>query len=191
MATTIAMKADDFLYDFHTIFEGKASKPYRDSGGVLTIGVGHTNTKSHPFTSQSNWSDSVIHAAWERDISVAERLANSWITGMSVSQPMFDALVDLAFNVGQRPDTMLKHLRRNETELAARQLLRWVYCRSNILLGLVRRRLAMYTHVTGGDWERIANLNISSKNLAPINAELEHVNLKLVLKDYKLKYVYL
>lgn len=186
----ITMKASDFLYEFHTIFEGKESKPYRDSGGVLTIGVGHTNTKDYPFTPQSNWSDSVIRAVWGRDISVAEMLANSWIRDLdSVPQAYFDALVDLAFNVGQRPTTMLKYMARKEYDKAALELLRWVYCRRNILLGLVKRRLAMYRHVTGGDWRDIAKLNVSSKNLTPINNELKSLHRKIVNKDYMLKYV--
>lgn len=164
------MHASDFLFDFHTIFEGVEHEAYRDSVGVLTIGIGHTGPDVDLY---SQWEDDQIRDAWERDILDAESLVNSWIRGTDVSQRLYDALVDLAFNTGKRPKTMLNYIKAGDDYAASRELLRWVYAGKKVLLGLVKRRMAMYVYCQGGDWEEIARCPLNATHLERFNQMID------------------
>ena len=164
------MHASDFLYDFHTIFEGVRHEAYQDSVGIWTIGIGHTGPDVEP---ESQWDDDQIRDAWESDIVEAESLANDWLEGAQVSQELFDALVDIAFNTGKKPKTMVKYALSGNENAAIDELLRWVYAGGKVLLGLVKRRMAMYVYCHGGDWEAVANCPLNSTHLERFNRLIE------------------
>lgn len=164
------MHASDMLFDFHTYFESVEHEAYQDSVGVWTIGIGHTGPDVEP---ESVWEDDQIREAWEGDIVEAESLANKWLEGAQVSQELFDALVDIAFNTGKKPKTMVKYALSGNENAAIDELMRWVYAGGKVLLGLVKRRMAMYVYCHGGDWEEVARCPLSSNHLERFNRLIE------------------
>lgn len=162
------MKASDELFEFHKKYEGCSEDAYRDVGGVLTIGIGHANQETAEFDLDSHWDMDKIHEVWRLDLKSSEKMANAWIKGFDVSQVFFDALVDLAFNVGRKPKTMLKYLEEGDEDSAREELLRWIYVGKKAYLGLIRRRFAMYLYTMGEDWTQ----NIDSA-IVKLGYELE------------------
>ena len=162
-------RASDELLEFHKAFEGYSNEAYDDGTGVLTIGIGHANQDTAPFDATDIWDEDKIIEVWHEDVERAEELAAGWAQ-KELPQPYFDALVDLVFNTGRRPNGYLAKIHLDDYDGAAVELLRWVYANRKIMLGLVKRRFAMYVHVLGGDWREIANCPLSSKNYDEFNA---------------------
>lgn len=127
-------------------FEGFARRPYKDSGGTWTVGYGETDPK-------------IVRRAWI--IPMTKRRASrllkrridrdygSFVNAMHLplTQGMYDALADLAYNKGPgtiRENTMLgRRLRRHEWRLAANHIRDYDRDRNGTqLAGLVRRREA-------------------------------------------------
>lgn len=171
------MHASDVLFDFHAIFEGIHAEPYDDGTGVLTIGIGHTG---NDFDENSFWDDDKIREVWERDVLTAERLANSWLAGAEVPQELFDALVDLAFNTGTKPRTLMAYIREGNFDYAIHELPRWVYAGGKVMLGLVKRRMAMYVYCKGGDWEEIANCPLKRSDYDQFNKLIAKYGFEIV-----------
>lgn len=174
------MTASEMLFEFHSVFEGIEHEAYTDSVGVLTIGIGHTDQDLAYFDRNSVWSEEQIYDAWKTDIKMAEYSVDKWLDGCTVSQELYDALVDLAFNVGVEPRTMIAYIKNGEEEAAAHELLRWVYAGGKVMLGLVKRRIAMWVHYHGGDWETIATCPLNSHNLDQFNDLIAEYNLEIV-----------
>lgn len=171
------MHASDVLFDFHAIFEGIRAEPYDDGTGVLTIGIGHTG---NDFDENSFWDDDKIREVWERDVLSAERLANNWLAGAEVPQELFDALVDLAFNTGTKPRTLMAYIREGNFDYAIHELPRWVYAGGKVMLGLVKRRMAMYVYCKGGDWEEIANCPLKRSDYDQFNKLIAKYGFEIV-----------
>ena len=137
-------------------FESLQLAAYVCPAGHLTIGYGSTR-----------WPDGRKIAATDRlkneaeadvllrkTLSSFERDVTSLLTGVAVTQGMFDALVSFAFNVGADIDadtipeglgdsTLLKLVRANPKNPAIRQeFLKWNKGGGKILAGLTRRRTA-------------------------------------------------
>lgn len=89
------MRASKHGVEFIASFEGFVDHPYRDSGGVWTIGYGHTG----PGTSSMG---RITHARGlellARDVRSAERAVDA--LPQRLTQPQFDALVSIVFNCG-------------------------------------------------------------------------------------------
>lgn len=121
-------------------FEGLRLKAYRDQGGVLTIGYGHT---SHVYEGQTCTEEEAD--AWlQQDIATAENGVNRLVT-VQLTQGEFDALVDFAFNVGVGKfanSTLIHFLNDGKFKEAADQFERWKYVGGVVCAGLLRRRLA-------------------------------------------------
>jgi lysozyme len=77
-------------------FEGNRLKAYQDSGGVLTIGIGHTGPE---VTEDLVWTQEQVDAAFRADVDTFERAVANTIK-VPVTQGQFDAMVSLAFNIG-------------------------------------------------------------------------------------------
>jgi lysozyme len=83
-----------------SIREGRVLQAYRDTRGILTIGVGHTSAAGPPTVT-----DGMVISLTEcdqilsRDLSQFEDAVNGVIR-IAISQNAFDACVSLAFNVG-------------------------------------------------------------------------------------------
>ena len=120
-------------------YEGLRLYSYYDSGGVLTIGYGHTG--SDVFDGQAITEEEAD--AWLRlDIAEAEDAIESYVD-VDLDQNEYDALVSFIFNVGVgafRNSTLLRLLNAGSKEGAARQFARWVHDNGEVVAGLVNRR---------------------------------------------------
>lgn len=119
-------------------FEGCRLYAYRDSGGKLTIGYGHTKgVKSGQAITQKQ-----AEALLKGDLLPNEKFVGN--LGLDLTQGQFDALVDFCFNLGTAnlyDSTLLKKIRTKASEKEIRaEFARWVYCNGRKLAGLVRRR---------------------------------------------------
>lgn len=136
MSHTISSRGLDLIQRF----EGLRTHAYRDTGGVWTIGYGHTKdvTPGQIITEQQ------ATVLLTEDIMDAEAAVNRMVK-VPLEQHEFDALVSFVFNVGHgafRSSTMLALLNEGKLLYVPRELLRWVHDNGVVLRGLVRRRLA-------------------------------------------------
>lgn len=105
--------------------EGKRYKVYLDSRGYATIGVGHLLTMTYDPT--LTWSEEQIASTLAQDLGKIEDLLNEYID-VPITQPQFDSLVSLAFNIGIGAfsvSTLLRVLNKGEYKLAAEEFPRW------------------------------------------------------------------
>jgi lysozyme len=125
--------------------EGNVLTAYQDSVGVWTIGVGHTAAAGDPaprpgMTITVAQSDEIL----SRDLAVFEDAVNKAVH-VILSQPEFDALVSLAFNIGSgafAKSTLVKKLNAGDRKGAADQFLVWNKAGGKVLKGLATRRAA-------------------------------------------------
>lgn len=122
-------------------FEGLRLTAYRDPGGVLTIGYGHTGPDVYAGqTITAARADQLLRV----DVAEAEATVHRIVTA-HLSQNEFDALVSFIFNIGSSAfaaSTMLRMINAGDFAGAAKQFDRWVYAGDTRLAGLVTRRNA-------------------------------------------------
>jgi len=125
--------------------EGLRLVAYRDCVGVWTIGYGHTSKAGAPkvYPRQiisANDADQIL----SRDLSTFEQGVESMLgSTKGVKQHEFDALVDLAYNIGLgalRSSSLLRAYRYGNKALAAEKFMDWTRGGGKILPGLVTRR---------------------------------------------------
>lgn len=122
-------------------FEGLELTAYRDAVGVLTIGYGSTGPHVKPgmkITEQE------AEALLRKDLARFESAVDK-LTGGNATQDQFDAMVSLAFNVGETnlaKSTLLKLHNAGDYVAAADQFARWNRAGGKVLNGLTRRRAA-------------------------------------------------
>ncbi len=116
--------------------EGCVLKPYRDSVGVWTDGVGNTEgviPNGPPITQEK------ADADLKRNLRFAEAAVSNGVT-VPLEQHQFDALVSFTFNVGQgafASSTLRRLLNAGDVDGAGRQFDRW-----HIPPEIVPRRMA-------------------------------------------------
>lgn len=120
--------------------EGMRLKAYKDSGGVATVGYGHTgpDVKDGMVISMRRAEELL-----QRDVAHAADVVNQH--ALPCTQGQFDAFVDFVFNLGEERFIRSTLLRKHNAENyagAALEFQRWVYCGSRVLPGLVKRRAA-------------------------------------------------
>jgi lysozyme len=121
-------------------FEGLRLQAYADSGGVWTIGYGHTNGVEKGQTITEQQADEFLR----EDVEWAEK-AVSDVVQVTLTPNQFAALVSFVFNVGNvafADSTLLACVNRQNFAGAADQFQRWTYAGSLYLPGLARRREA-------------------------------------------------
>lgn len=125
--------------------EGNVLTAYRDSVGILTIGVGHTSAAGAPTVTPgmvitAKQSDEIL----SRDLAKFEA-AVSGAVKVPLEQNEFDALVSLAFNIGGgafAKSTLVKKLNAGDRVGAADQFLVWNKAGGRVIKGLTTRRQA-------------------------------------------------
>ena len=130
-------------------FEQCRLTAYRDGGGVLTIGWGHTgpDVRAGLVITQEH-ADSL----YELDIARFEEGVESLLT-VQVSDNKFAALVSIAYNVGLDIDddtkaeglgdsTLLKKVNAGDFAGAALEFAKWNHDNGKVVAGLTRRRAA-------------------------------------------------
>lgn len=124
-------------------FEGERLKAYPDpatGADPWTIGVGHTGPEVKPgMTITAAQSDAYLVA----DLARFERAVNK--LAPETTQGQFDAMVSLAFNVGEgnlAKSTLLKLHNAGNNAGAAAEFSKWNKAAGRVMNGLTRRRAA-------------------------------------------------
>lgn len=128
--------------------EGFRSTPYRDTGGVWTIGFGHAIKKGEHFTSITR---EQALALLNEDSAFAQNAVNDCVT-VPLEQHQFDALVSFVYNVGERAfkgSNLLKRLNKGQCQEVPTELRRWRFDNGHPVPGLSRRREAEIDIFTG------------------------------------------
>ena len=126
--------------------EGKRLAAYRDCVGVWTVGYGHTSRAGAPaVTPGLKISEAQADEILSRDLGVFERGVASALTKARapVAQCEFDALVDLAFNIGLgafRSSSLLRAYCAGDKATAARKFMDWNRAGGRVVAGLTQRR---------------------------------------------------
>lgn len=119
--------------------EGCRLRAYQDTGGVWTIGYGHTGgVRPNQTITQE-----VAEALLKHDMDYAVSVVNTHAS--KCTQGQFDALCDFVFNVGPTQflhSTLLKYHLAGEYEKAAAEFPKWKYDNGKVIPGLVKRRAA-------------------------------------------------
>lgn len=115
-------------------------KAYLDTGGVPTIGWGHTRGVRMGDTCTEGQAETYLREDTAEAVGAVNRLVK-----VPLTQNQFDALVSFTFNVGEgamASSTLLRKLNAGDYRGAADQLERWVFDNGRKLGGLVTRRAA-------------------------------------------------
>lgn len=114
-------------------------RAYLDTGGVWTIGWGHTlGLKSGDTCTQEQADSWLIDDCIQAEAAVNKRVRTH------LTQNEFDALVSFVFNIGETQfanSTLLKHLNADQHELAALEFRKWRFDNHVEIPGLLARRL--------------------------------------------------
>ncbi len=129
--------------------EGVVLTAYKDSAGILTIGVGHTSAAGAPkVTAGMKITAQEASDILTRDLAIFEKAVIDAVK-VPLNQNEFDALVSIAFNIGAgafKLSTLVKRLNAGDRKAAADQFLVWnkitVNGKKQVLKGLTTRREA-------------------------------------------------
>jgi lysozyme len=134
--------------EFIAAYEGFVNHPYRDSGGVWTIGYGHTGSGVASMGTISRARGLELLAL---DVGSAEHAVNA--LGLAFTQSQFDALVSFVFNCGPgtlEPSRSLgQALRQRGMRGVPQAMALYTHAGGQVLAGLVKRRAAegaMFAH---------------------------------------------
>jgi lysozyme len=112
---------------FITKEEGVRYKAYQDSRGLWTIGVGHLIKSNEPHLMNATLTQEDVEKLLESDLRWCdEAVANS--VRVPLTQPQYDALYSLCFNIGEtqfKKSTVVKRLNANDYMGAADAILMW------------------------------------------------------------------
>lgn len=124
-------------------WEGLRTRAYKDSGGVLTIGYGHTSAAGAPEVKAGmTITEAEAEQILRRDLAIFEkRVSNLVKVGLTDNQ--FAALVSFDFNTGAlHKSTLLKKLNAGDYDAVPSEMLRWVHAGGKKVEGLANRRAA-------------------------------------------------
>jgi len=128
--------------------EGCSYAAYPDSGGVWTIGWGHTKDVVPGMVCTQDMADQWF----AEDVAEFERELNA-VLKVPVSQKQFDALVSLTYNSGLKRDLIAAINAGAEQIVITGQWMRWVKDHTgNMLTGLVNRRMAEVRNFFADPW---------------------------------------
>ena len=134
------MHLSDSGVDLIKNFEGLRLSAYQDSGGVWTIGYGHTGgVKAGDRITQGQ-----AEALLRQDTGWAQDAVRQQVR-VPLTQDQFNALTSFTFNLGAgalRDSTLLSKLNAGDYAGAQAEFGRFVHAGGRVLQGLVRRRAA-------------------------------------------------
>lgn len=125
-------------------FEGCKLSSYKDIGGILTIGYGHTGTDVS--VGQSINQDQAI-LLLKNDL-IKFECGVEKLVKIPINDNKFSALICFAYNIGLgnlQNSTLLKKLNKNDINGASNQFLVWNKVNGKLIAGLARRREAEKT----------------------------------------------
>jgi lysozyme len=113
--------------DFIIKEEGAKNKAYKDSKGLLTIGVGHLIKADESHLKDAVLTDEQVHDLLKSDLKwCSEAVENS--VRVPLQQNQYDALYSLCFNIGEtnfRKSTVVKKINEKDLKGAADAILMW------------------------------------------------------------------
>jgi len=113
--------------DFIIKEEGSRNKAYKDSKGLLTIGVGHLIKADEPHLKDAVLTDEQVEDLLRSDLKWCSEAVESSVK-VSLSQNQYDALYSLCFNLGAtnfKKSTVVKKINENDLKGAADAFLMW------------------------------------------------------------------
>lgn len=125
-----------------TEFEGCRTTAYRDVGGVLTIGYGHTGTE---VKAGMVWTKEHCIQQLRLDLASRETILSHFLDSIQTTQNQFDALISLGYNIGMgalHSSDAFKYHCRKQYDRAGNAFLNWSHVDGRVVEGLVRRRKA-------------------------------------------------
>lgn len=137
------MKTSEKGLVFLADVEGNKLKSYLDTGGVWTIGVGHTSDDVFEVGPNQHITHEKSMELLAIDVLEAEDAVDRLVK-VPLNQNQFDALVSFVFNIGEgqfSDSTLLRKLNAGDYEGAAKQLPRWNKDNGRTISGLTKRRL--------------------------------------------------
>jgi lysozyme len=134
-------------------FEGCELDSYICSGGVWTIGYGHTAGVKQGDKINQDEADHLLTG----DLEEFEGYVSNAVE-VALDQNQFDALVAWTFNLGPsnlKSSTMLKVLNEENYSKVPSEMKRWNKAGGKVLEGLIRRREAEALLFEGKDWYEV------------------------------------
>jgi lysozyme len=113
--------------DYITKEEGFRNKAYKDSKGLLTIGVGHLIKASEPHLVNATLTDEQVKELLRSDLKWCSEAVETSVK-VSLTQKQFDALYSLCFNIGEgafKKSTVVRRLNENDYKGAADAIEMW------------------------------------------------------------------
>jgi len=121
-------------------WEGCELKAYRDGGGQLTIGYGHTGVDVGETTV---WTQEQANRRLQADIDLASDAVRRRV-GTALTPNQEAALTSFVFNLGESQfakSTLLARVNEGDHIGAALELVKWHHDNGKKIKGLLRRRL--------------------------------------------------
>lgn len=143
----ISQKGIELIQDLEAREGVPMLKAYKDTGGVPTIGWGHTATAEDGMEITFEEATALL----ADDVTYAEETVRRLVRP-DLAQHEFDALVSFVFNIGEtqfRKSTMLAKLNAGDKEGAGREFTRWIYDDGRVINGLVYRRFREWAAFQG------------------------------------------
>lgn len=107
--------------------EGFKNRAYKDSKGLLTIGVGHLIKANEPHLVSVTLTDEQVKELLKSDLKWCSEAVETSVK-VPLTQNQFDALYSLCFNIGEtafKKSTVVKRLNQNDYQGAADAILMW------------------------------------------------------------------
>ncbi len=117
--------------------EGLRLRAYKDTGGVWTIGYGHTGGVRPNQVITADMAELLL----VHDLNYATGIVNQHC--LPCTQGQFNALVDFVFNVGPSQflkSSLLRFHKAGQYDKAAAEFPKWRYDNGKVIAGLVTRR---------------------------------------------------
>jgi len=125
-------------------WEGLRLNSYQDSGGVWTIGYGHTSDAVFKVAAGQAITEAKALELLRLDLKEAEEAIDRAVK-VPLNDNQFGALVSFAFNVGNRSflkSPLLKKLNSGQYDAVPTELAKWNKDGGKVVQGLVNRRAA-------------------------------------------------
>jgi len=117
----------DSTLDYITKEEGFRNRAYKDSKGLLTIGVGHLIKTSEEHLKSATLTYEQVKELLKSDLKWCSEAVESSVR-VPLTQGQFDALYSLCFNIGEtnfKKSTVVRKLNANDYKGAADAILMW------------------------------------------------------------------
>lgn len=137
------MRISENVIEFIRQLEGEKLTAYPDIVGIWTIGVGHTGfVDGKPVARGMAITKEKSKELLTADLKRFESAVNDAVK-VTLTQNQFDALVSLAFNIGEGAfarSTLVNKLNAGDKKGAAEQFLVWKNAGGRVSQGLLNRR---------------------------------------------------